>query len=129
MEYFAPLRLQLRLIRADFIAEHNVMNLVSLRICMEADIRRNLLGSADFEDAEMRSILVTFIALIHHLTRHLINQSIAMLKPNFTGKAIHQHFQPTGLIFSARYNLQIFRISRRRCLAEQLNFSNSLQQE
>ncbi|CDA53234.1 unknown [Clostridium sp. CAG:138] len=49
MEYFAPLRLQLRLIRADFIAEHNVMNLVSLRICMEADIRRNLLGSADFQ--------------------------------------------------------------------------------
>ena len=67
-------------------------------------------------------------ALLRFDLQH-INKSIIRLHLIRTGKAIHQHFQPTGLIFSARYNLQIFRISRRRCLAEQLNFSNSLQQE
>lgn len=47
VEYFAAAYFQLWLIRADFVAEHNVMNAVLLWVGAKAYIRRNLFRPAD----------------------------------------------------------------------------------
>ena len=130
MEYFAAVCFQLRLICTDFVAEHNVMNDVPLWVSAKAYIRCNFFRPADAKRRGNQEYFVFFYCIFfcHFVLLH-INISIAQLHLIRTGKAIALHLQPTGLYFSAQYNPQIRWISFLRCLAERLNFSNSLQLE
>ena len=49
MEYLAAACFKLRLIRANIVAEHNIMNDVLLWVSIKPYIRRNLFGAADYE--------------------------------------------------------------------------------